>query len=122
MEQEGHLLAVRWFGTLTQDDLGHIFHDLPAWGRRMGHAPDVLHLFDEVQAVTFVFEDLIEHARGRIWTKIPQRVKSAAVGGTPLTSGYARMFRALNANPMIEMEVFETEAEARAWLAESSPR
>lgn len=77
----------------------------------------MIHLFDEVESIAFVFEDLIEHSRGRIWTALPNPVKSAAVGSTSLTLGYARMFKALNANPMIRMEVFDHETEARRWLA-----
>jgi len=116
--QEGRLLNVHWSGVLTREDLGRIFRELPEWSQSLGFAPDVVHVFDDVESINFVFEDLIEHSRGRIWTPLPNRVKSAAVGATPLTQGFARMFRALNANPMIQMEVFESETEARRWLAE----
>jgi len=117
IDQEGRLLCVRWSGPLAREDLGRIFQELPEWSQSLGFAPDVIHLFDEVASIHFVFEDLIEHSRGRIWTPLPNKVKSAAVGSTPLTLGYARMFRALNANPLIRMEVFESETEARRWLA-----
>lgn len=120
--QEGRLLTVRWAGTLTREDLGKIFRELPDWSRSLGFAPDVIHVFDEVEAIDFDFEDMIEHSRGRIWTPLPNRVKSASVGASPLTQGFARMFRALNANPMIHMEVFDTESQARRWLATPESR
>lgn len=122
IHQEGRLLVVQWAGVLTRQDLGRIFQELPEWSRSLGFAPDVIHIFSEVESIDFVFEDLIEHSRGRIWTEMPNRVKSAAVGSSPLTQGYARMFRALNANPMIQMEVFETETDARRWLATPEKR
>jgi hypothetical protein len=118
IQLENRLLEVQWTGVLDREDLESIFHELPRRTRDLGFGPDVLHNFDAVTDVAFVLTDLVGHSRKRVWTALPNAVRSAAVGTTPLTQAHARAFQSLNANPKIDMRVFSSRDKALAWLAE----
>jgi hypothetical protein len=47
----------------------------------------------------------------------PNPFRSAIVAPTDLAFGVARMYQTLISNPSIELEIFRSERDARAWLA-----
>ena len=47
------------------------------------------------------------------------RFRSAIVAPRPLDFGLARIFQTLSSNPMVDLQIFRTQAEAEAWLAPS---
>lgn len=115
--RENSLVHVRWSGILSNQDLASLFEELPRASAEAGFAPPVLHTFDEVERVDIEPTALVRHSRDRVWTLLPNPIRSASVGASPLTYGYALMIKRLNANPMIEMEVFASVEDALAWLS-----
>jgi len=109
-------LGIEWYGVLTPQDLTAIGQDLPRIGRNLGHALHVLHTFDAVTRIDFDPLAAYHHTIRREDIHIPQAVKSAAVAKTPEVFAMARMMQELNRNPMIEMRVFDADADALAWI------
>ena len=61
--------------------------------------------------------DLAKKRRDKRYGRL---VKSALVADRPVAVGFARMYQTILNNPDIEVRIFPTLAEARAWLAEEA--
>lgn len=106
-----------WFsGVLTGRDLREVADDLRAHEGDLGHVPDRLVDMSEVLATGATFRLAILAARVRGVQRFPNRFRSALVSPRVEVAGFARIFRALNRNPQIEVEVFPTVRAAEAWL------
>ncbi|HLP03344.1 MAG TPA: hypothetical protein VK163_15060 [Opitutaceae bacterium] len=116
----GRLIHFRWSGTLTRDDLQMLGATMPELARQVaqatGRAPQVLHDFGAVEACDFPPIAAYEHSLRRRTVPIPEPVKSAIVATQTGGRAMARVFQALNRNENLLMELFDTEAAARAWL------
>ncbi len=113
---EDGLVHFRWSGVLTLADLQSISEVMPAVARQLGRAPQVLHNFDAVTSCDFPPIAAYEHSQQRRGIPIPNPVKSATIATTSEIRAMARVFQAVNHNPNLRMEIFGSEAAARAWL------
>ncbi len=111
-------MHIRWSGVLTQADLGRIGQLMPQLVRELGFIPQLLHTYDAVTGCDFPPLAVYEHSEQRRHLHIPQATRAALVAKTPVVRDMARVFQLLNRNPNLEMEIFDTEAAARAWLCE----
>ena len=116
MVEEKGVIRVTMFGVLTRQDLAEIqvAAELIEDGRDR-----VPHRLADLRAVTEVqirYPDVHRLAEARRTRTFPNSFKSAIVVGNAVQAGMARMFRTLNDNPQISLEVFEDEAAAIAWL------
>lgn len=84
--------------------------------------PHRLSVFHPNTQVDLDFLGVMQAANLRRERVFPNRFKSATVVSNALQTGFVRMFQQLNDNPQIEQRVFQTEAEARAWLASDGPQ
>lgn len=116
---EGRLVYVRWSGVLTKDDLQAIGRLLPEIGAQLRGAPQLLHNFEAVERCAFPPITALDHSVQRKRVQMPVQVKSATVARTPEMHAMARVFQALNRNPNLEMEIFDSEEAARRWLSDS---
>jgi len=107
---------IQWHGTLIADDLRELGRELPRIGMQLRRAPDVLHTFDEVVETRLNFDVVHNYSAEVSKQQLPNSCRVASVGNNPTSYGIARMFQAMNANPNIEIEVFETVTDALAWL------
>lgn len=105
-----------WSGVIKTGDLKTIGKDLTKVMTDTGRAPHVLHVFDQVEDVDFGPWAMFMHALRREDTKLPNKCKSAQVAKDDKARSVCKMFRELNRNPNIEMQLFDTEATAIAWL------
>jgi hypothetical protein len=108
---------VRWFGVVIAEDLRELGRELPRIGMQLRRAPNVLHTFEEVEATKLNFHTVHNYSAEVGKISIPNSCRVATVASSPISFGIARMFQAMNGNPNIEMELFESLAEAQDWLA-----
>lgn len=110
-----------WSGTITTQDLKSIGKDLTGVMAEWGYAPHVLHTFDQVEAMDFGPWGMFMHSLLREDTILPNKSKSAHVAKSEKAQSVCKMFRELNRNPDIEMQLFDNEAAAIAWLQSDPP-
>jgi hypothetical protein len=107
---------------VTRDDLQRLNGLMPELVRSIamqcGDVPQVLHDFDAVEACDFPPIGAYEHSVQRKRILIPHPMKSATIAKTSEVRAMARVVQALNRNPNLEMEIFDTEAAALGWLAQ----
>jgi hypothetical protein len=115
---EGRLLHIHWSGVVSRDDLQRFGGTMPGLVAGLGFVPDVLHSFEAVEGYSFqpFVVYLVSLLRKRV--TIPAPVRAAAVATKPELLKLAQLFKALNGSPNLTIEVFRTEAAARAWLGE----
>lgn len=111
-----------WSGTVTRNDLQQLNELMPelvpSIAMQCGDVPQVLHDFDAVKACDFPPISAYEHSVQRKRILIPQPIKSATIAKTSEVRAMARVVQALNRNPNLEMEIFDSEEAALAWLAQ----
>lgn len=113
---EDRVVHVSWQGVVSREDLQSIGQAMPRIARELGFPPDVLHTFEATTGYSFqpIAAYMLALLRKRV--EIPSPVRSAVVAATRETRAVAKIFKALNRNHNLEMELFATEAEARRWL------
>lgn len=114
-------VQVKWFGEVGNSDLEGLAKDMPAFGRQLGKVPDVLHLFTASTVIRLDFDTMHAHGRGLGRIPLTNKSRTACVCEQAHSFGMARMMQSLNANPNIEMEVFDTLDSALAWMRSPMP-
>lgn len=110
------LVHIKWHGTLVQADLQRVSRELPELASKMSVLPDVLHTFEGVVTFQLTLPHVQEHSENRSHLVLSKRVRSAVVANRPLVEEMAKIFRGLNRNPSIEMEIFQSKEDALLWL------
>ncbi len=106
-----------WFsGLLSAGDLHQVAEQLRAHERQLGRVPDRLVDMSEMAATSATFELAILAARARAVEHFPNTFRSALIAPRVEVAGFARIFRTLNRNPQIEVQVFDEVEAAEAWL------
>jgi hypothetical protein len=115
VEEQG-FIRITMFGVLSGEDLV----ELQAAAERIEEGRDrVPPRLADMRGVTELqirYPEVSGLAEARRSRRFPNAFKSAIVVANPVQSGMARMFRTLNDNPQIMIEVFMDEVEALAWL------
>lgn len=119
VDLDGPYFRVWFSGVLTGRDLREVADELRAHERDLGMVPDRLVDMSDVVATGATFRLAILAARVRGVQRFPNRFRSALVSPRVEVAGFARIFRALNRNPQIEVEVFPTVAAAEGWLGQA---
>ncbi len=110
-----------WFtGVVTGADLRDLASEVSGHERELGRVPDRLVDMSGMLATSGTFNLAILAARVRGIQRFPNAFRSALVAPRLEVAGFARIFRILNRNPQIHVEVFERLEDAEAWL-EASP-
>jgi hypothetical protein len=105
-----------FFGVVTGGDLRAAFEELRAKEDELGRVPDRLVDMSEMVATGTTFNLAILAARARGIEHFPNAFRSALVSPMVEVAGFARIFRNLNRNPQITLQVFERVDAAEAWL------
>ncbi len=106
-----------WFsGVVTGADLREVANELRAHERELGVMPDRLVDMSDTVATGTTFNLAILAARVRGVQRFPNAFRSALVSPKVEVAGFARIFRVLNRNSQIEVEVFDQLEAAEAWL------
>jgi stage II sporulation SpoAA-like protein len=114
--EEGGFVRVTFCDVLTSQDIVELVAAVDAIESGRDPVPHRLADLRDVTEVQIRFPDMHALANARRGKQFPNPFKSAVVVGNPVQGGMARMFRTLNDNPQIAVEVFEDEAAALAWL------
>lgn len=109
---------VNWHGELSKQDLDLLSVEMPRIGRQIGHAPNVLHTFEETSGTSLRFEAMHGYGRNLRQVKLPNPCRVASVCNHPVGFGLARMMQLINQNPDLEMRVFSEKEPALSWLTE----
>jgi len=116
----GRLITFIWSGTQTREDLQCINTLMPELSRTVvaqeGDVPQVLHDLSALDGCDFPPITAYEHSVERKRILIPHPIKSATIAKTSEVRAMARVVQALNRNPNLEMEIFDTKEAALAWL------
>lgn len=112
-------VQISWFGVMTAENLADFRVEIPELIKKEGRRLNLLQFFDRVERVAFEPMEAYRHSIEREDVPMPYQTKSASVAHKPSMYALARVFEELNRNPTLEMRVFETEAAAKAWLAEA---
>lgn len=115
---EGRVVHLAWSGVITNADLAAIGALMPRLVKELGFVPHVLNTYDGVIGADLDPDAIYAQSMQRRQHPIPPQAKSALVAATPVVLSMARVFQAMNRDPRLQMEIFSSEAEARAWLAE----
>ncbi len=116
MVEEPDFVRVTMSGVLTGEDLVA----LSAAADRIEQGRDrVPHRLADLRAVTEVrisYLDVQALAEDRRARRFPNSFKSAIIVSSSVQLGMASMFRTLNDNPQILIEIFDDDETARRWL------
>jgi len=116
MVVEKDLIRVRMYGVLTAKDLVEMQQAAERVEQDRDPAPNRLADMREVTEMQVGYPDVNGLAEARRSRRFPNAYKAAILVGNPVQSGMARMFRTLNDNPQIAIEIFTDEAQALVWL------
>lgn len=106
-----------WFsGVLTGANLRDVADELRVHERELGMVPDRLVDMSRMVATDAVFNLAILAARVRGIQRFPNAFRSALVAPKVEVAGFARIFRILNRNPQIDVQVFQRVEDAERWL------
>lgn len=112
------ILRVWFTGVLSGANLRDVADELRAHERELGMVPDRLVDMSGMLATDTAFNLAILAARVRAVQRFPNSFRSALVAPAVAVAGFARIFRILNRNPQIEVQVFENAEAAERWLLE----
>jgi hypothetical protein len=110
-------VRVEFSGVMTGRDLREVADELRAHERELGMVPDRLVDMSGMVATGATFELAILAARVRGVQRFPNTFRSALVAPRVEVAGFARIFRILNRNPQIDVQVFERLEAAETWLS-----
>ncbi|HET9066204.1 MAG TPA: STAS/SEC14 domain-containing protein [Gemmatimonadales bacterium] len=113
---DGPYFRVWLSGVVTGRDLHEVADQLRAHEHAHGVVPDRLVDMTEMEATGTTFNLVILAARVRAVQRFPNSFRSALVSPKMEVAGFARIFRVLNRNPQIEVQIFEQVETAEAWL------
>ena len=116
--EEASFIRLQMTGVLTGADLVELSAATREIELRSGHVP---HRMTDLRAVSRMdvgFPEIQSLADERRSYRFPNAFRSAIVVGNAVQLGMASMFRTLNDNPQICIEIFEDEPSAIRWLNE----
>jgi hypothetical protein len=114
---EPYFFLVVFFDPLTRFDLQDAADKITATEATLPLTPHRLTDLSHVSETDLTYADMLTFVERRRTRRLVNPIKSAIVASRPLQVGFARMFQILNDHPQIEVQVFDTLAEAETWLA-----
>jgi hypothetical protein len=121
----GDIMAVRFFGTVSAQDMRQCLGEVEAIEATHARAPHRITDLSDCETALLDFALLEEITARRRATRLKNTVQSAIYAPSEVQFGFSRMFQTLNDNPLIAIKVTRDRAEAEAWLADgrtSRPR
>jgi len=115
VQEEGYI-RIHVYGLLTSRDLVELFPADAALDAGGEKAPDRLTDLRDVTEVQIRFADVEWYAQASRSRELPNAIRAAVLVRNAVQSGMVHMFRTLNENPRLVVEIFEDEAAALAWL------
>jgi len=117
-EYTGEFIVIKIAGMIGLPDLLAEADELAVIEARLPVTPHRITYLSSGGVGDVNFADLHVFAAKRRLVQLKNRVKSAIVAEDAVQFGMARMYQTLNENPNIQVEIFQSEAPALAWLRE----
>jgi len=117
LRSDQSIIRITFSGTMSVEDLTALGEELRAFEEGHDRTPDRLTDLSAVEARDSTFKIILELARRRAAALFKNPFRSAIVAATPDMAGFARMFRILNRNPQIEVQIFDSVIDAEEWLS-----
>ena len=116
IKEEPAFIRITFSGTIKPRELQAALKQLEALEAASVIMPPRLLDLSKVEQSAVTAEDVQAVAVKRKTRRFPNAFRSAIVAPLPAQYGYARMFQSLTDHPDIKIQVFDTVAEATAWL------
>ena len=117
IKEEPAFIRITFSGTIKARELQGALHQLEAMEAASVILPPRLIDLSKIVQSEVKAEDVQAVAAKRKTRRFPNAFRVAIVAPEPAQYGYARMFQSLTDHPDIKIQVFDTVAEATAWLA-----
>jgi len=116
IKTEPDRIRLSLFDHVTRADMVAGMAEMEAIERTLGRVPDRIADLSGLTNSDLDYRLILHVADDRRERKFPNTFRTAIVAPTQVTYGFARMFQTLMDNPMIEVRIFESVADAEAWL------
>jgi hypothetical protein len=103
-------------GNITGEDVQQMAETLSDLESRLEVTPARISDLSDAGFSELSSGSLVAFAAGRGIAKLKNKIKSAIIAPEPAQFGLARMFRAYNPNPDIEIMIFKDSAGAYRWI------
>jgi hypothetical protein len=114
--REPTFFRIVFLDDITPEDLVSLAGEIATIEHALPVAPHRLTDLSQVSMTELSYPDVLAFVGRRKAEQLKNAVKSALVAPMPVQLGFAHMFQTLNDHPQIEVQLFETLAEAEAWL------
>jgi hypothetical protein len=114
--RESSFFRVVFFDEMTRHDFRSLAAEVAALEDALPVALNRLTDLSQVSGSEMTYADMHDYVVRRKAQRLKNAVKAAIVAPMPMHIGFARMFQILMEHPQIEVQLFETLAEAEAWL------
>ena len=118
IDVQGKIRTVVCRGSLVSQDLPEIAEKLNA---ARGRDPQTMAILADLSGLSEIEIDISSmenFAAGLLRLTLPENIKIAVVAKHLIQYSYAESFKILLDHPQIEVQVFESERDAHAWLSE----
>ena len=117
-DYQGEFIVIRMSGSITLPELLEHAEGIAAIEASQPVTPHRIAILPSGLVCDLSFSELHAFAAKRRAARLKNPVKSAIVAGDAVQFGFARMYQALNEHPNLQIEVFQSEEPAFAWLRE----
>jgi hypothetical protein len=114
----GQFIVIQMTGSLSLPDLLEHADQVAEIERSQPVSPHRIAILPDGLVCDLSYPELHAFAAKRRKAPLKNPVKSAIVAGDAVQYGFARMYQTLNEHPYLRIEIFQSEAPARAWLRE----
>ena len=117
-DYQGEFIVIKMSGSVSLPELLEHADELAAIEASQTVTPHRIAVLPGGLVCDLNFTALHAFAAKRRGAPLKNPVKSAIVAGDAVQFGFARMYQALNEHPYLQVEIFQSEAVALAWLRE----
>lgn len=117
IRRENGLLKIRFFGTMTNDDLSRGGLEMAAIEAACDVVPHRITDVRPVERLEIDFRSILSFAEDRKRRHFSNAFKSAIVASDIVHFGFARMFQTLNDHAQITIAIFGDDVSALEWLS-----
>jgi len=117
-DYQGEFIVIRMSGSISLPELLEHAQGVAAIEAGQSVTPHRIAILPSGLVCDLSFPELHAFAAKRRAARLKNPVKSAIVAADAVQYGFARMYQTLNEHPHLQVEIFQSEAVALAWLRE----
>jgi hypothetical protein len=117
-DYQGEFIVIRMSGSVSLPELLEHAEAIAVIEANQPVTPHRIAILPSGLVCDLSFAELHAFAAKRRVAPLKNPVKSAIVAGDAVQFGFARMYQSLNEHPRLQVEIFQSEPVALAWLRE----